>query len=326
MALGPEDRTGLLLDAYALAKAGHPSMPPTALLTLVGAYKDEVDATVWEALESVLLGLDKLLLAASSSNGSLRDQFVSFAARLVRPAAAKVGWEASPSDPFLGKLLRATLVRLQAHFCASDPEVSAKAKELWDEFFALAPGAVSPNLPADFKIPVFKIVLKNCSTGAAFEQLLALLPSLATNAERKAVYMTLGSAPQPHLKKRVLEWAVSGEIKLQDFFYPIGSVSQSSPEGLAMAWAFFQERFDAIHGMVCKASASLMDAAIVYSVAGFATEAKAAEIEAFFTDPATGQPRLPQSNRKIQQTVEGMRTSAKFLERILASDIAAVLA
>jgi hypothetical protein len=69
MALGPEDRTGLLLDAYALAKAGHPSMPPSALLTLVGAYKDEEDATVWEALESVLLGLDKLLLAASDADG-----------------------------------------------------------------------------------------------------------------------------------------------------------------------------------------------------------------------------------------------------------------
>lgn len=260
----------------------------------------------------------------------MRAKFVAFAAKLVKPAALKIGWAPSSGgkkDPFLGKLLRATLVRLQAHFCASDDDVSAKAQELWDEFFELAQsGGDSPNLPADFKIPVFKIVLKNCKTHQAFEQLLALLPSLKTNAERKAVYLSLGAAPQPALKRRVLEWAVSGDIKLQDFFYPMGSVSQSSPEGLALAWSFFQERFDTIHGMVAKASASLMDAAIVYSVAGYATEAKAAEIEAFFTDPTTKEPRLPQSNRKIQQTVEGIRTSAKFLERIVASDFAAVLA
>jgi len=31
-----------------------------------------------------------------------------------------------------------------------------------------------------------------------------------------------------------------------------------------------------------------MDAAIVYSVAGFATEAAAQEIEAYFKDPVTG--------------------------------------
>jgi hypothetical protein len=30
---------------------------------------------------------------------------------------------------------------------------------------------------------------------------------------------------------------------------------------------------------------------------------------------------LPQNNRKISQTVEGIRGSAKFLNRVLASDL-----
>jgi len=88
-----------------------------------------------------------------------------------------------------------------------------------------------------------------------------------------------------------------------------------------MAWDFFRENFADISAMLKKASASLMDAAIVYSVSGFATDARADEIAGFFTDPATGEPRLPQSNRKISQTVEGIRASAKFLARILASDL-----
>ena len=60
----------------------------------------------------------------------------------------------------------------------------------------------------------------------------------------------------------------SGAVKLQDFFYAIGSVSQSSPEGLELAWGFYQESFPKLKSMLAKASPSLMDAAIIYSVAG----------------------------------------------------------
>jgi len=50
---------------------------------------------VWEALETVLCALDKLLLAAEGSAtaaapAGLRSKFVAFAAKLVLPAAAKV--------------------------------------------------------------------------------------------------------------------------------------------------------------------------------------------------------------------------------------------
>ena len=106
----------------------------------------------------------------------------------------------------------------------------------------------------------------------------------------------------------------------QDFFYPIGSVSGSSPEGLQLAWDFLRENFDTVKAFLAKASPSLMDAVIVYSVAGFATEDKAAEIEAFFQAHP-----LPSSARKISQTLEGIRTNAKFLRAILAADIRSVL-
>merc|ERR1712086_852088 len=92
----------------------------------------------------------------------------------------------------------------------------------------------------------------------------------------------------------------------------MGSVGQSSPEGLAMAWDFYQEKFEDIKAMIGNASPSLMDACIVYSVAGFATEARAKEIEDFFKEHA-----LPQSSRKIAQTVEGIRTSSAFLDRLV---------
>jgi len=59
------------------------------------------------------------------------------------------------------------------------------------------------------------------------------------------VYNSIGATPKLELKRKVLEWAVS-DIKLQDFFYPIGSVSSSSYEGLSLAWNYYKENFTRI--------------------------------------------------------------------------------
>lgn len=60
-----------------------------------------------------------------------------------------------------------------------------------------------------------------------------------------------------------------------------------------------------------------MDAVVVYSCGSFASEEKAAEIEAFFTRNP-----LPSSQRKIAQTLERIRINARFVER-LKSEIGA---
>lgn len=52
---------------------------------------------------------------------------------------------------------------------------------------------------------------------------------------------TLGATKDLALKLRTLDWSVkSGSVKLQDTFYPIGSVSGSA-EGTELTWKYFQE-------------------------------------------------------------------------------------
>lgn len=52
---------------------------------------------------------------------------------------------------------------------------------------------------------------------------------------------SLGAAPSKALKLRTMDWAAkSGEVKLQDFFYPFGVVG-SSVEGVQMTWDYFKE-------------------------------------------------------------------------------------
>jgi hypothetical protein len=52
---------------------------------------------------------------------------------------------------------------------------------------------------------------------------------------------TLGASRDAGLKQRTLDWALkSGQVKMQDTFYPIGSVT-GTVEGAEMAWKYFQE-------------------------------------------------------------------------------------
>merc|ERR1711957_130093 len=162
---------------------------------------------------------------------------------------------------------------------------------------------------------VFKIVLKN-GGAQEYKDVKAYFDQASDNAERKHVLGSLGHGTDPKLKLDTLEWCISGDIKLQDFFYPMGAVRSSSREGRDVAFRFLKDNFKAIEAMIGTASASLMDAVIVSCVAGFCSNEKADEIEEFFkVNP------VPRSSRKIEQTLEAMRANAKFLTLLQSSDL-----
>ena len=78
-------------------------------------------------------------------------------------------------------------------------------------------------LSSDLKQAVFKVVLK---TGGKeeFEAVKSLIDVSDNIADKKLVYLAMGATAVPALKMKTLEYAMS-EMKLQDFFYPMHSVS-----------------------------------------------------------------------------------------------------
>lgn len=106
---------------------------------------------------------------------------------------------------------------------------------------------------------------------------------------------------------RTLDWAVkSGDVKTQDFFYPIGGVA-SSARGTELAWQYFKDNFDFIKERLSKAAPALMDAVIVNVISRFVTQQQADSVVEFFASHP-----LPSSSRRISQTVETMRTNAQL--------------
>mmetsp|Transcript_7191 Transcript_7191/g.14760 ORF Transcript_7191/g.14760 Transcript_7191/m.14760 type:complete len:905 (-) Transcript_7191:134-2848(-) len=299
------DRAGLLLDGYALVKAG--KLSPESLIKLLSNYTDEDDYTVWTGIAGIIGGLDAVL----SDDPTMCGYFKPMAKKIVMGLHDKIGWDATESDGHLSTLLRGMMINLLSTFCHDDADVAAEA---WRRFalFQENHGDMK-SLPSDMRTSVFKIVVKNGGE-KEYEAVKAYFDLATDNAERKFVLGSLGHASDPKLKLRTMEWSISGDIKLQDFFYPMGSVSHSSNEGRHIAWEFFKDNFEAIKKFIGNASPSLMDAVIVSCAGGYCSDEKAEEIDVFFKSHP-----VPKSSRKIQQTLENMRANAKFLGMLRAS-------
>lgn len=304
MTMPVSDRGGLLGDMYALLKANK-LLHPKELFTLITYYKHETSPIVWEAMELIFLNLETITSQADSDLGA---RFRAFAKQIIMPLKNAVGWDPQEGEDHLAVKLRGTMVRLFAKFCSDEEDVINEVKSRFAKFL-LNPDDVEA-LPSDIRSPVFKIVLKNGGV-EEYESIKAYFYSAIDVAQKNLALGSLGFASDPALKQKTLDWALSGDVKLQDFFYPMGSVSGSSKEGLALSWAFLKDNLKTIKDKIGKASSALMDACIVSCCGSFCTDEDADMVEEFFkANP------LPNNARKIAQTVENIRANAKLLESL----------
>jgi len=272
------DRAAFLLEAHALAKAG--LLSAAELVRLLSAYAMEEDSVVWDAISSVLTGMEKVL----QPDEKVHAHFVTLAASLVDPAMARLGWEASPSDGHLTKLQRSAVISLLTQFSKSD-EILNEARRRFEAVVEDITDVKS--CPTDYRVAVFSLV---ASKGGKkeYDQLMSIYHKSDTDAQRKQVMHSIGSVPDVKLKIAALDWATSGTVKLQDFFYIFGSgmrwggiwgfftifflvVGGSDKVGAETVWNYFTTNFARIRGMLAKANPTLTTAVIANSARNFVT-------------------------------------------------------
>ena len=122
-------------------------------------------------------------------------------------------------------------------FCWRDEAVANQARAKFDAHWT-DPSALS----SDYKSAVYKIVLKNGGL-EEYEAILKTFYETEDNSIKKFSFC-IGATSSPELKLRTLDWCVkSGDVKLQDFFYPIGSISTNTA-GADMTWTYFQDNWE----------------------------------------------------------------------------------
>ena len=286
------DRLNVQDDLFALAEAGRNST--VQFLKLLDAFKNEDNFSVWKSISSSLVRLSQLL-----SNTDFQDKFHAWGRRLLLPTYHRLGWEERKEETYNDKLLRFVILAQLASF--NDSEVAVEARRRFE-------GHVNGSSPirADLRSVVYSSVARNANE-ETFQTFVTLYRDASTQEERTRLTEAMASVPSTSMLQRVLEFAMSEEVRSQDTPTVICFVAINR-NARELTWTFFQKNSEILKKRY--GTARLMARLVKCVTENFATEAKASEIESFFEKN-----KFPGTERNLQQALENIRLNQQWLER-----------
>uniref|UniRef100_A0A914DBZ0 Puromycin-sensitive aminopeptidase n=2 Tax=Acrobeloides nanus TaxID=290746 RepID=A0A914DBZ0_9BILA len=123
------DRFGIANDLFSLVESER--IPATNFLDFIQACSNEDNHIVWEALDSGLEQISKILMVYK--DGTTQKRFHCFVNNILSPIAEIVGWESNPNEDSQISFLRATILNRLAH--SSHPETIKTALQKFKKHF-----------------------------------------------------------------------------------------------------------------------------------------------------------------------------------------------
>ncbi|XP_017474998.1 PREDICTED: puromycin-sensitive aminopeptidase-like isoform X1 [Rhagoletis zephyria] len=296
MVLPPLDRLGLIDDMFAMVQAGQAST--AQVLQLIDSYRNESNYTVWTAITNSLANLHILI-----SHTDLMEHFNRYGEKLYRPVAERLGWDVQEGENHLDTLLRSLVLSRLVSFRCKD--IIAEAQKRFREH---ADGT-NP-IPADLRSTCYKAVLQD-GNEKIFNEMLQLYRSTDLHEEQDRISRALGCIGNVDLLRKVIDFAMSGEVRAQDSVFVIVAVAVN-PKGRDMAWEFFKDNNQKL--LEQYQGSFLLTRLIKYLIENFASEERAVEVEDYFKKN-----QFPGTERTVSQAVETIRLNANWLKRDLDS-------
>ncbi|KAL8623437.1 hypothetical protein ACOMHN_058883 [Nucella lapillus] len=292
--MGPTDRLGIISDLFALADVGRVSAKD--LLNVVRAFQGETNYTVWKELTTNL----SFMLMSLQYSPEVYTPFHQFVMNLLKPVYSSLGCEESENEDHLVAKLRDLVVG----FLGVGGEKSAM-NWAFAAFSSHVEGKSS--IPSNIRKAVYSTVIGQ-GTMEHYSQLKKLHEETDSPEEKGRIRSAFSCAKDTAVLQDALNFAVSESVKSQDSPIAIGHIGTGSAKGRELAWTFFKDNYQMLYQ---RYSSSLLLARLVKTITeGFASEEKAAEIEAFFKKhPA------PSAERTVQQSCEHIRLGARWLQR-----------
>ncbi|KAG5463670.1 MAG: peptidase family M1-domain-containing protein [Olpidium bornovanus] len=234
------------------------------------ATRSEVDpAYVWNEIATRLTTITSVWFEEPQD---VRDKLLALQRKLFTPVVKRLGWDYPENESFLTSLLRTLAISRAGK--AHDPEVVQEGQRRFGLFVSGDTSAIHPNLRGT----VFDIVI---SHGGAkeYDAVLEYYRSTTVPDQKVTALAALGSTRDPSLIQRTLDFALTADVRPQDIIYVWSSLGANHAARSALwsftkaHWGVFDERYRnsmAMFGIIVKTSTE------------FATEEKAAEVEAFF--------------------------------------------
>jgi puromycin-sensitive aminopeptidase len=284
--LSPIERYGVVDDAWAAVVAGQASAG--SYLDLVQGFAEETDLRVWQSILGGLGWLDRFM------DDEPRERLRAFVRDLVRPALARLGWEASPDEPDLTRALRGQLVQSLA-ILGADPEALAQCRELELE------GQGDPQL---LQAAVEAVAAEG--TREDLDRYWERYRAAGTPQEEERYLFATSRFPGEAEVARILDASMTDDIRTQDAPYLLARSTTNRRQG-PKVWRFIAEHWDAMQDRFASSN-------IIGLVSGirYLTDPEAvADVDAFFRKHD-----IPQNHLMLQQGLERMRVNAKLRERV----------
>ena len=289
--LSPTDRLGLQNDSYALMRAGF--APATQFLSLVEAYKNDNDATVWNDLSINLRGLESILL-----NEDFLYPYQELVRDLYSDISEKMGWTARPDDGHLDSLLRSTVLLQSGSF--GNQQIVDQARTNFDLYLD-DPNSLRPDLRG-----VVYSLAAQYGDQTTYEILWNLERSTTLHEEKMRFLGSLSRFQQEPLLSDLLKRSLSEDVRSQDTVLIVGAVA-GNPKGRILAWEFVKSNWSEFDRRYGKGGFALMN---LVSITGALTTAdQLKDVEDFFESH-----QAPSAERTIQQSLERIRLNITWLK------------
>jgi aminopeptidase N len=284
--LSPIERYSLVDDAWAAVVAGKASAG--SFLDLVEGFKGETDLRVWQATLGGLGWLDRFV------EGEPRERLRAFVRDLLRPALARLGWDASDDESDLTRALRGQLVQSLA-VLGADPETLAQCRELELE------GEGDPQL---LQAAVEAVAAEG--TAEDLDRYWQRYRGATTPQEEERYLFATSRFPGEAEVERILASAMSDEVRTQDAPYLLARATTNRRQG-PKVWRFIAERWDEMQDRFAASNIIGLASGIRYLTDRDVVD----EVDAFFREHD-----IPQNHLMLQQGLERMRVAAKLRERV----------
>jgi puromycin-sensitive aminopeptidase len=287
--LSTDERTQLVDDTWAAVVAGRTSA--AEFCRFAGAFRNEVELTVWSSLLEGIRWCDRLLDAGP------REHYRAWVRSLVGPALERIGWEPREGERDLTRSLRGTLMTAIA-ILGADPNAQALAREV--ELRARADGDEEPSLTA-----ASIVIVASGGGPTEYDAYLKARTTARTPQERLRYLYALADFRDAVLFERTLDLSLTEEIRPQETPWVLTRAMSNREQG-PIAWRFVKERWRDIVSRVAPSNVVFVVDALPY----LATPELVDEASAFFLEHP-----IPQSALQLQQLLERQRVNADLRRR-----------
>ncbi|KAF9110464.1 hypothetical protein BGX27_006311 [Mortierella sp. AM989] len=297
--LGVTERAGLLADQASLATSGHSGVE--RLLDLIQYYKNEKSFVVWD----LLLGKLDNITQVFSVNERTREALKHFQRKLVHDLALELGWEFPKGEDYLTSRLRGAIIS-----CAGRSGHEQTVKEALRRFKLFMEDGADQDavLHPSTRKTTFEIAMLH-GGAVEFEQVLKYYKTTPKQDQQSMCLMALGSAVHGEdLIQRMFEFALTDEVRSQDFMYVLAGLSMNIKARNAAwlwiksNWTLLSERYTGNMGM--------LGFCVKIPVNKMADPAVLKDLEDFFVDKDT-----KDFERDLEQAKEGLRIRSKWVAR-----------